>query len=138
MTSVGLRFVGAEEAQKRASANRSPRFIELDELEAYVEGRQYEGRPDWFSNADVPLWERAPCIVYSIVQNAIQSNTDLVLGEGRFPNVSTNPGENDESLDGLGLNGEESEALDRLLSEVQRVTRFRTVCRGALAAAQKS
>jgi len=129
-----IQFDGIEQANKAALANMSPRYRRLEALERWVEGRQYEGKPNWWSDG-VPLWEREPCIVYPIVQIAIQSNVDLVLGEGRAPDFSSKPGE-DEDDDESGLGEEDSEALDRFIAEYHRVSRFRAHCRDAFAAAQ--
>lgn len=130
-----MNVVGIEEAQKAVLANMTPRAKDLDALERYVEGTQYVGRPSWWEDK-VPVPERAPCIVYKIVSTAIASNVDLVLGEGRFPEATTNPGENDEAFDDSGLNEDDSSTVDRGLLEIQKQTRFRAVCREALAAAQ--
>lgn len=128
--------INADEAARTVRANMSPRQRELDLLERYAEGRQYEGLPDWFTDADIPLWERAPCITYNIAGAAIQSNVDLVLGEGLFPELTSNPGEDDEEAEGLDL--EESKKVDRGLCELYRRTRFRAVMRQAFRHAQKS
>lgn len=120
---------------KAIRANTSPRAIYLATLESFVEGTQYAGRPDWFS-ADVPLWERAPCIVYPIVQSAIDSNTDLVLGDGRFPELTTSPDQDDSVFDDTGLNEQDSEVIDRFIVEVARQVRLRSGLREVFSAAQ--
>lgn len=126
---------GYSEAMKAIVANTSPRALYLATLESYVDGTQYSGRPDWFS-ADVPLWERAPCIVYPIVQSAIDSNTDLVLGEGRFPELTTHPDENDKDFDDAALNEDDSAFIDRFIVEVCRQVRFPSGMREVFTAAQ--
>ena len=127
------RAKNAQEALRTVEANMSPRAQELDALERFVKCRQYEGRPDWFDQS-VPLWERAPCIKYPIVAIAIRSNVDLVLGESRFPSVTTNPGE-DDGAEG-GLDPEKSIAVDRAIAELCDAVRFRSVSRSALKHAQ--
>lgn len=128
------KFEGAEEAQKAIEANTSPRYKRLEGYERWVNGRQYDGMCSWWDD-DVPLWDRAPCIVYPIVQIAIQSNTDLVLGEGRFPSFSAKPDE-DEEDETSGTDEESAEDIDRYLCEYHRLSRFRAHCRDAFSAAQ--
>lgn len=125
---------GYETAVKAVQANTSPRYKRLEELERWVSGKQYEGRVSWWDDSE-PLWDRAPCIVYPVVQIAIQSNVDLVLGEGRFPSISSKPGEDEEDKEG-GLSEDESAALDRFIVEHHRLCRYRAHCRDAFAAAQ--
>jgi hypothetical protein len=125
----------AGEAIAAARANLSPRQRELESLERFARGAQYEGLADWFDES-VPLWERAPCIRYPIVKTAIASNVDLVLGEGRFPVVSSNPGEDDSAAD--GLDPEESKAVDRAIAGICKRVRFRSVSRSAMLHAQQA
>jgi hypothetical protein len=126
---------GYEEATRAIAANVSPRYIRLDELERWVACRQYDGRPDWWTGGvnEVPLFERAPCFVYPVAQVAISSNTDLVLGEGRFPVISTKaPGDDAEGA----LPDESSKALDAFLAEHHKACRFKAHSREAFTAAQ--
>lgn len=113
--------------------NQTPRQRALEMLERFVKGTQYEGRPSWWDDS-TPLWERAPCIVYPMAKIAIRSNTDLVLGESRFPLTTSNPGEDDAQADGLNEN--DSELVDRAIIEVCNRVRFRAVSRQALDHAQ--
>lgn len=129
-----IQFEGQEQANKAALANMSPRYRRLEELERWVIGRQYEGRISWWDDSK-PLWERAPCIVYPVAQIAIQSNVDLVLGEGRAPSFTSKPGEQEAEQDN-GLNEEDSQKLDRFITEHHRISRFRAHCRDVFAAAQ--
>lgn len=115
---------GYNEAIKAVEANLSPRARHMRDLERYVDGTQYDGLPDWFS-AEKPLWERAPCIVYPIVQSAIDSNGDLLLGDDRFPTFG---------LD--GLEGTEAEAFDGALSRIAHMSRLPAGAREVFAAAQ--
>lgn len=130
-----MNITGIEEAHKAVLANMTPRARELDRLERYVDGEQYAGRPSFWDRT-VPLQERAPCIRYKIVAAAIASNVDLVLGEGRYPEASTHPDENDASFDESGLDEKSSEVLDRGLLELQRQTRLRSVAKETLTQAQ--
>jgi hypothetical protein len=115
---------GYTEAYKALEANLSPRARHLTELERYVDGTQYAGLPDWFSD-EKPLWERAPCIVYPAVANAISSNKDLLLGDGRFP-----------TFDVESLEGEQAEKLERAISRVVKQSRFRAAAREVFGSGQ--
>ena len=125
---------GYETAKRALQANLSSRAQYLTELERWVSGTQYDNRKSWWDDSE-PLWERAPCIVYPVVQIAIQSNTDLVLGEGRFPTFSSKPGESEADEDN-GLSPEDSQVLDRFISEHHRICKFRAHARFAFMAAQ--
>jgi hypothetical protein len=127
-------FIGAELAQKAILANTSPRYRRLEKLERWAEGSQYDGLVSWWDDS-VPLWERAPCFVYPIAKIAIDSNTDLVLGEGRFPSFSTKPDEN-EGAETSGTDEKASEDIDRFLGEYHRLCRFKAHARFAFTAAQ--
>jgi hypothetical protein len=122
-------------ALEAAQANLSPRQRELESLERFAQGTQYDGRPSWW-DGNVPLWERAPCIVYLQTKSAIQSNTDLVLGEARFPVVTSNPGEDDSQAD--GLDPEDSRDVDRAIRELCDRVRFRSVSRQVLEHGQQA
>lgn len=117
---------GYAEAVKALEANQSPRYKRLSELEAYVAGTQYAGRPDWFSD-EKPLWERAPCIVYPIVQSAIDSNVDLLLGENRFPLVGVE-----------GFEGEDGDEIEKALARIVTQARLKSAAREVFASAQGS
>ncbi len=124
---------GLEEAHKIVRANMSPRATRLNELERWVTGSQYDGLCSWWDD-DVPLWERAPCIVYPVVSIAINSNCDLVFGEGRFPAFTANPGEDEQDEGGLGE--DQSATLDRYLQQYHEAAQFRAYCRESFMAAQ--
>lgn len=115
----------------------SPRAHRLAALERWVDGTQYAGMADWFD--DVPISEKAPCIVEPLVADAIESHVDMVLGEGRFPAITTRPAEDEsEEEDGDaedGLDEKDSAALDKLISGVAEQTRLRALCREALSMA---
>lgn len=126
---------GYSEAAEIISEQMSPRAQRMATLERYVDGTQYQGRPDFFDRS-VPLWHRAPCIVYPLVKNAILSNTDLVLGETRWPRITSRPSEDDSGIDDAGLSVEDSAMLDKLIFEVERQSRFHAAMREAFTAAQ--
>jgi hypothetical protein len=130
-------ILGAAEANQLASKRMSPRAHRLAYLERWVEGSQYDGMADWFDD-EIPINEKAPCVVEPIVADAIDSHVDMVLGEGRFPAITTRPAE-DESEDKEGepdgedgLNEDDSAALDKVISGIAEQIRFRAVCRESL------
>lgn len=126
---------GEPEALKVAKKHRSPRFNKLDQLERFVATTQYEGLPNWYDDG-VPLWERAPCIAYPVVQAAIASNVDLLLGEQSFPAVSAFSHVNDdEELEDEKL-AENLEWVDRGLGELIQKARLKAASREAYAHAQ--
>lgn len=113
------------QAEKIALRYRTPRYFKLDRLERYAKGTQYEGRPS-FWNGDVPLQERAPFIRAPIAERAIRSHTDLCLGEGRFPRITSFLSEDDSSFDpDAGLSEIESETLDRFVCAIVDQVRLR-------------
>lgn len=132
-----MQFEDAEKANRALQANLSPRYVQLDNYGRWVAGTQYDGLPDWFTGGpeEKPLWERAPCIVYPVVQIAIRSNVDLVFGEGRFPEITARPAE-DESDEENGTDEDESSDVDRFISEYHKLSRFKSHCRDAFADAQ--
>jgi hypothetical protein len=115
---------GYDAALKILQKNLSQRAKALASLEKYVDGTQYEGLPDWFSDKK-PLWERAPCIVYPIVKSAIDSNSDLLLGEGRFPSAKVD-----------GLSGEQADGFEKAVARVVQQSRLKAAAREVFAAGQ--
>ena len=129
-------FQNREQAEKAMRANMTPRYCRLEAFESWVDGTQYQGLPNWWDDdCGRPLWERAPCVEYPVVDIAIRSNVDLVLGDGRFPVFSSKPGE-DESDESNGLNEDQAADLDRFVSEYHRISRFASHAREAFASAQ--
>ncbi|MGI9117203.1 MAG: hypothetical protein ACR2JV_06175, partial [Gaiellales bacterium] len=127
---------GQDVANRLYESVMSPRAAELLQLERYVDGTQYAGLLDWF--ADAPIEMRAPCIVDLVVRSAIDSNVDLLFGEGRRPAMTTRPDEDDTALGVEGLSEDESELYDQWLRAVQRESRFWTVAREAFKQSQAS
>lgn len=106
------------EAQRIFQANVSPRARRLEHLERYAIGTQYEGRKSFWDD-DVPLQERAPCIVVPLGEVAAESNVDLCMGEGRAPKFSLAESENDSVFDPrLSLTEDDADALTRFLCAV--------------------
>lgn len=123
-------LLNKEQADKAFRANCSPRYVKLDGYEQWLEGRQYDGMPSWFDD-DFPRWDRAPCIVYPVVDIAANSYVDLLLGNGRYPEFTTKPAEN-EADEENGHDEAESATIDRFIREWHRITRFRSVSRGSV------
>lgn len=121
-----------QRAIEAVEARLSPRYHTLDRYDRFVDGTQYERRPCGWWDDSVPLWERRPCIVYPIAAAAIASNTDLVLGEGRFPTLTTRPGEDDDDWDESGLGEDDSETADRFIVELIREAGLRPLFREML------
>lgn len=125
-----------DEARRAMEANLPPRFHALELLEKYVDGTQYDGRADFWSD-DAPMFERAPCVVYPIAQCAIRSNVDLCLGEGRWPSITTGANEDDSVFDDrFGLSETDSAALDRLIQAVSDQAKLKKISKEALESAQ--
>ncbi len=101
------------EAQRTYQANLTQRTLALANLEAYADGTQYEGRASFWDD-DVPLRERAPCVVVPIGERAADSNVDLCMGEGRAPTFGYCASEDDSVFDPLfGLTENDSAILTR-------------------------
>lgn len=131
------------EAAEILQANKSPRHRHLASLDAWANGRQYEGLDGWFTQ-DKPLWERAPCIVYLLAKEAVESKVDLVLGEGRFPEVTASPDEGDPLKaskdakgDQAGLDEGPSRDLEALIDRIVKQSGFKAAAREALRHAQE-
>ena len=110
----------------------SPRFVELDQLERYVVGTQYDGRVPFLAQVDVPLLERAPNVVYPITANAARSHVDFVLGEGRWPGISL---ETDEDEQGAAIDDAAADPVEALIGELTEHAKLKPVSRDALAMA---
>lgn len=128
-------YASAHLARVAYEANASARFRRLDRYEQIVDGNQYEGRAK-FSDDTVPLLERAPSIVYTLVGNAIRSHASMVCGEGRFPRLTTHGDEDGQLLDQrFGLSKDDSAILDPLICAIVKQTKLRTTSRRLLEAA---
>lgn len=127
----------SNDLERTIRANLTPRSKRLDRLERYVSGTQYEGLAPWMKESSTPTLDRAPCVVYPAARIAIDSHVSLVLGNERFPTITSRP-QDDEADDAdddneTGLDEESSEALDYLVRQVLRQARLKTVSRKLLA-----
>ncbi len=102
------------EAMKLVDAGKSPRSKELERLQAFVEGTQYDGRPLYLDfGCNLPRWERKPCVIYPLARAAIESNTALAMGGLRFPRILSLSSEDDSDFAGAqGLSPDDSAKLD--------------------------
>lgn len=104
------------EATEIALKYKTPRYLRIEHSENVVLSKQYNGLAPFFASGDnaPPVHERAPCITYGIVKNAIADLTDFIMGEGRYPQVSGGSSEDDEEIDDdWGLNEDESVTLEK-------------------------
>ena len=115
---------GMEAAVLAARAYVNPRMLLLKRLRDYVDGTQYDNRVDWH-NKSVPVWDRAPAMVWQAGEGAATSNEDLLLGEGRYPAVSSNPTEDNGDEDEL-LDEDSSKAIDRLILAIEKEAKLRS------------
>jgi hypothetical protein len=109
-----------EKANKLVALYKTPRARGLEITESFVDGTQYKGLPPWFSDTEVPVWDRKPCVKYRAIKSAIASNVDLLLGENRYPQVKAcgdEDEEDDEQEDGLG--SDESKVIERFLLSIR-------------------
>lgn len=129
-------FVDETQARAAFIANCTLRYLRLDAIERWSTGTQYSHMQGWWDESgDKPLWERAPCVVYPVVNIAARSNVDLCLGEGRFPVFTSKPGEDEGEEDG-GLNDDDSSTLDRFIRELHKVSKFKAHSRDSFYSAQ--
>jgi hypothetical protein len=121
--------------EELAELYMSPRAKDLDTLDRYVRCTQYNGRVDWFDpESKVPLFERRPCVNYAICKSAIGSHVSFVLGEGRWPALTTATSEDDRALDDQwGLSKEDSDLVDRFVNIILvRYAKLKKVAREML------
>ena len=125
------RELRGDEVANLVNAIKTPRVMTLERLQAFVEGTQYDGRPDFFSD-DKPLQERAPNIVCRLPHIAVESNVAFAMGEGRFPAVLSMLSENDRFFDSdLGLSDDESKVMDAFNARLIDVAALQQVFRGS-------
>lgn len=126
------------EVQALLDAGKTPRVRELEFLQSVFDGSQYAGRPDFY-NDDVPLRERAPCVVSRLAAIGVESNVAFAMGEGRFPVISALSSEDDTAFDDtLGLSKDESAVLDSFNAKLVDLARLEQVFRNAYRMAQAS
>lgn len=105
--------------------SQTARYREIAKLEAILEGKQYDGRPDWWTGKhpnggkEHPLTERKPCVIYRLPHAAVQQVVRFLFGDGRFPSVSVDVPE-DGATDDLypALSEEQSVELEAWISDL--------------------
>jgi hypothetical protein len=136
-------FTAPEHIKLTARARKLTRLREI------YEGRQYDGRPDWWTGSrsgkattdPVPLRQRKPCIIYRLPQAATGQVVRFLFGDGRFPQIAikaTIEETEDENgkvtkkrvgLDGGDLSADEAEQLQTWLSECIDRSRLQPIMR---------
>lgn len=112
--------------------SRTRRYARLASLEAYYNGTQYDGRPDFWSGGvdEVPIRERAPCIVYPLPKAATNQATRFLFGDGRFPTIAVNEvSEEDAPEAHLGLSEDEAKVLTTYLGSIAEQCGLRSAMR---------
>lgn len=114
-------------------SGRTPRFVRLDNAYRYYDGSIYDGRPGFFDDSETPLRDRAPCIVYPVVRNAVQSFTSMVFGKDKFPAITSGTSEDDSAFDPrFCLNESDSIDLDTGNRKLVEQSRLDVVCQQIL------
>lgn len=123
-------------AKEIARKYLSPRYLEMEKFERYVDGTQYDGRVPFLQHDESapPVLERAPCVVYGIAKTAIRDLVDFSMGENRYAWFGAGIAEDDSELDDdTGLNEDDSELLERFVNgPLHKDARLRTVFSEAL------
>jgi hypothetical protein len=127
-----LKIEGQTEADRACKNWLSPRFYQLDQLERYVLGTQYDGKPNFYEpGGDVPLIDRAPNVVHSLTEAAIRQHVDFALGEGRFPEITSASTDDEEILE-EAINEEQSKVLDAFVRVLMDHAEFHSAAADAL------
>lgn len=108
------------------------RFKSLEHLSQVYEGRQYDGRPDWWTgkchdgDEPRPILERKPCVIYRLPKAATEQVVKFLFGEGRFPSVSAAE-RAEEETDGFLLGEEEAKVATGWLSAATKSLNLHSV-----------
>ncbi len=98
-----------------------PRYKQLTKFRQYLDSKQYEGKPDFFtgqhgnSGEVKPLRERKPCIIYPLPRSAVNQVIRFTFGESRFPRIGVEEIDNENSIADQKLSAEEAEQLEKFL-----------------------
>ncbi len=106
------------------------RYKELQRLQAYFDGDQYKGLPDFFTGRKgngevVPLRERAPCITYGLAATAVGELLDFMLGGERWPQIKVEEAEADDDVSQLAISEADAELLKDSLDEIVEESQLR-------------
>lgn len=113
------------------------RFKELDRLERYYRGTQYDNCHDLveWDNDSVPMRSRKPCIIYPLPRGAVDQVVRFALGEGRFPRIRAEVTEPEEEFaPQMALDEDSAESLGSSLEDLIRVSRFKSAARTSMRA----
>lgn len=84
--------------------SKTSRACEIDRLDRIYQGKQYEGRPNWWTgkrgpndSKEAPIQERKPCVVYKLPKAAVQQVVRFLFGDKRFPSISLESTEETQS-----------------------------------------
>lgn len=108
------------------------RSRQLQHLHDVFEGRQYDGRPDWWDGkkngrgAPAPLRKRKPCTIYRLPQAATKQVVRFLYGDGRFPKISVErPDDTDDG--GVAISKGNAELLEAWFSDLIEAARIKPV-----------
>ncbi|HEY2516966.1 MAG TPA: hypothetical protein VGI39_39110 [Polyangiaceae bacterium] len=123
-----------DEIAKVLKLAMTPRAERVSIYQRYVDGTVYEGRAGFLDQgSEKPLTERAPCVIYPGVRNAIRSFSSMALGDRRFPVMTTLTSEDDGAFDDrFGLTPEQSEVIDAYLGKICEQARLPAVSKQLL------
>lgn len=100
------------------------RYRQIAALEKLFNGKQYEGRPNWWTgkrgptdSSEAPLRDRKPCVVYKLPKAAVQQVVRFLFGDKRFPKISAETSEDTESGYPV-LSDDEAATLDDWISSL--------------------
>lgn len=118
-----------------------PRYAEIGRLQSYIDGKQYEGRPDFWTgkkgNADVPvpLRERKPCIIYPLPAAICRQVVRFTFGEGRYPTlkVEAQTDKGAAVYESLALSEDDASLLENGLVDVTENAMLKSVMRTLMA-----
>lgn len=110
------------------NAGDDARVRRLSLLEAIWKGERYvyEARPSWW-DAEVPLRERAPCVVIPLARAAGRRLVSMVFGEARFPQLAVEAPE-----DAQPIEVEAHKRVGALVASLVQAARLRTAMREQL------
>lgn len=118
------------EAQARiARMGDDARVQTLDKLEHVWGGTQYEARAS-FWDKDVPVQERAPCIVHPVARIAGSRIASLVFGESRFPRITPIVGTTE--VGGLQVSDLDAKALSEFVVALLEAASIKLTARAML------
>lgn len=123
---------------KPENLSKLPRYRELKKLRDYFEGKQYDGRADWWTGIlgreqkKVPLRERKPCIIYPLPKAAVQQVVRFTFGEGKWPELRV-AAQEDGVYAQLALTDEEAAVLQKGLAELVENAHLKATMRALMA-----